>query len=301
MTDPGAEAPVSESLLLYLDYLTVEKGLSENTLTAYRSDLIQLARSLRKRPLEKTRRQDLLDLLAQMRREGRSPRSVARWLVCVRGFFAYLLAEGVIVVNPADHMEAPRTFRALPRGLSTEEVARLLAAPDRDTPAGLRDAAMFELLYATGLRVSELVGLRLGDLHLDAGYVRCWGKGDKERVVPMGGEADATVRRYIDEAWPHLTRNTGSETLFVNTRGGPLTRQGFWKILRGYGVKAGITKKLSPHVVRHAFATHLLENGADLRSLQIMLGHADISTTQIYTQVHRERLKRIVEDFHPRA
>jgi len=292
---------MTDSLARYLDYLVVEKGLSENTLKAYRSDLVRLARFLGKRPLENAVRQDLLDLLAQMRREGRSPRSVARWLVCARGFYSYLVAEGVIAANPADHMEAPRTWRTLPRGLSPEEVGRLLAAPDRETPAGLRDSAMFELLYATGLRASELVGLRLGDLHLDAGYVRCWGKGDKERVVPLGAEADATVRLYIDEAWPTLTRNTGQETLFVNTRGGPLTRQGFWKILRGYGAKAGITKKLSPHVVRHAFATHLLENGADLRSLQIMLGHADISTTQIYTQVHRKRLKRIVEDFHPRA
>ena len=301
MTETGGQVPASESLSRYLDYLTVEKGLSENTLKAYRSDLILLARSLGKRPLEEALRQDLLNLLACMRREGRSPRSVARWLVCARGFFSYLLAEGVIHANPADHMEAPRIWRTLPHSLSPEEVGRLLEAPDRKTAAGLRDAAMLELLYATGLRVSELVGLRIGNLHLDAGYVRCWGKGDKERVVPLGGEADATVRRYIDEAWPRLTRDIGSETLFVNARGGPLTRQGFWKILRGYGIKAGITKKLSPHVVRHAFATHLLENGADLRSLQIMLGHADISTTQIYTHVHRERLKRIVEDFHPRS
>jgi integrase/recombinase XerD len=301
MTDAGDRPPVSEALAAYLDYLTVEKGLSENTLKAYRSDLMRLARALGKRPLEKAVQKDLLEELARMRQEGRSPRSVARWLVCVKGFFAYLLAEGMVNANPAEHMEAPRIWRTLPRTLSTEEVGRLLAAPDRETPAGLRDAAMLELLYATGLRVSELVGLRFGDLHLDAGYVRCWGKGDKERVVPLGGEADATVRRYIDSAWPVLTGDAGSETLFVNVRGGPLTRQGFWKILRGHGLKAGITTKLSPHVVRHAFATHLLENGADLRSLQLMLGHADISTTQIYTHVHRERLKRIVDDFHPRA
>ena len=292
---------MTDALAAYLDYLTVEKGLSENTLKAYRSDLMRLVRALGKRPLEKAVQKDLLEELARMRQEGRSPRSVARWLVCVRGFFGYLLGEGMITANPAEHMEAPRIWRTLPRTLSPEEVGRLLAAPDRETPLGLRDAAMLELLYATGLRVSELVGLGFGGLHLDAGYVRCWGKGDKERVVPLGGEADATVRLYIDSAWPVLTGDAGSETLFVNARGGPLTRQGFWKILRGHGLKAGITTKLSPHVVRHAFATHLLENGADLRSLQLMLGHADISTTQIYTHVHRERLKRIVDDFHPRA
>jgi integrase/recombinase XerD len=285
----------------YLDYLAVERGLSANTIAAYRSDLAQLANSLGTRPIEQATKQDLLDLLGRMRGEGRSPRSVARWLVCVRGFFGHLLSEGAICVNPTAHMEAPRTWPKLPRGLTPKEVERLLREPDLGTPRGQRDAAMLEVLYATGLRVSELVGLRLGDLHLDAGYLRCWGKGEKERVVPLGAEADAAMRRYISEGWPELNRGKQSEALFVNTRGAPLTRQGFWKILRGYGVKAGISSPLSPHVVRHAFATHLLENGADLRALQIMLGHADISTTQIYTHVHRERLKRIVDEFHPRA
>jgi len=285
----------------YLDYLVVEKGLSANTIAAYRSDLTALERSLGARPAETATKQDLLDLLGRMRAEGRSPRSVARWLVCVRGFFAYLVVETAIPSNPTAHMEPPRTWPKLPRGLSLEEVERLLDTPDRDTPSGQRDAAMLEVLYATGLRVSELVGLRLGDLHLDAGYVRCWGKGDKERVVPLGAEADAMVRRYIGEGWAELTRGGRVETLFVNARGGPLTRQGFWKIIRGYGVMAGIQAKLSPHVIRHAFATHLLENGADLRALQIIFFFNDTATTEIYTHVHRERLKRIVEEFHPRA
>ncbi len=177
----------------------------------------------------------------------------------------------------------------------------MLAAPDRGEPGGLRDAAMLELLYATGLRVSELLGLRLGDLHLDAGYLRCTGKREKERVVPLGSQADAMVQRYLAEGRPALVGDKRSDWLFVNRRGGPMTRQGFWKILRAYGRKAGIRTPLSPHVVRHSFATHLLENGADLRSVQVMLGHADISTTQIYTHVNRERLRRLYEDFHPRA
>jgi integrase/recombinase XerD len=189
----------------------------------------------------------------------------------------------------------------LPKTLTAGEVESLLAAPDAKTPRGLRDAAMLEVLYATGLRVSELIGLRLGDLHLDAGYLRCWGKGNKERVVPLGGEAEAKLQRYLAEARLALLRGRRTDVLFVNHRGGAMTRQGFWKILKGYGVAAGVGTALSPHVIRHAFATHLLENGADLRSLQILLGHADISTTQIYTHVNRERLKRIYEDFHPRA
>jgi integrase/recombinase XerD len=185
--------------------------------------------------------------------------------------------------------------------LTFAEVEALLAAPKRDTPRGLRDAAMMEVLYATGLRVSELLRLRLGDLHLDAGYLRCWGKGSKERVVPLGSEADATLQGYLANARPALLRDRRTDYLFVNPRGGAISRQGFWKIIKRYGRQAGITTPLSPHIVRHSFATHLLENGADLRAVQIMLGHADISTTQIYTHVNRERLRRLYEDFHPRA
>jgi len=285
----------------YLDYLSAEKGLAPNTITAYRSDLLRLARALGRRPLERAKTEDLLGTLREMRLAGNSPRSVARWIVVARGFFSHLVVEGVIRQDPSAHLESPRTWRPLPKTLTPEEVERLLAAPSTATPRGLRDAAMLEVLYGTGLRVSELVGLRLGDLRLDAGYLRCWGKGSKERVVPLGGEADARLQRYLAEARPILLRGLRSDTLFVNHRGGTLTRQGFWKIIKGYGVSAGISSALSPHLVRHAFATHLLENGADLRALQILLGHADISTTQIYTHVNRERLKRIYDDFHPRA
>ena len=285
----------------YLDYLAVERRLARNTVAAYRSDLCLLIRSLGSRPIEEARQEDLLETLRQMRLLGRSPRSVARWLAAARGFFAFLIAEGVRSTDPSAHLEAPKAWRSLPKTLSFEEVEALLATPERSTPRGLRDAAMLELLYATGLRVSELVGLRLGNLHVDAGYVRCRGKGNKERVVPLGGEAEAALQRYLAEGRPELLRGKRTDSLFVSVRGAPMSRQAFWKTIRRYGCEAGIATPLSPHMLRHSFATHLLENGADLRSLQIMLGHADISTTQIYTHVNRERLKHIYRDFHPRA
>ena len=285
----------------YLDYLSVERGLAPNTIAAYRADLERLARSLGNRPLEGTREEDLIRALRQMRLAGNSPRSAARWVAAVRGFFTFLQIEGMLQDNPSAQLEAPKSWRPLPQTLASGEVESLLDAPDRASPRGRRDAAMLELLYATGLRVSELLGLRLGDLHLDAGYLRCLGKGNKERVVPMGGEADAKLQDYLAQSRPVLLRGRRTEVLFVNHRGNAMTRQGFWKIIKRYGAVAGIRTPLSPHTVRHAFATHLLENGADLRSLQILLGHADISTTQIYTHVNRERLKRIHEDYHPRA
>jgi integrase/recombinase XerD len=289
----------------YLDYLVVEKGLSANTVAAYRSDLQQLRDELDERGdgrrLEQADAADLARSLRRMRGRGRAPRSVARWIVAVRGFFAFLLAHGAVAEDPAARLDAPRVWRPLPKVLTFEEVETLLAAPDRGAPHGLRDAAMLEVLYAAGLRISELLRLRLGDLHLDAGYLRCWGKGSKERVVPLGGEAEAALQRYLAESRPALLRGKRTDALFVNSRGGVMSRQGFWKKIRDYGRRAGIGTALSPHVVRHSFATHLLENGADLRAVQIMLGHADISTTQIYTHVNRERLKRLYESFHPRA
>jgi integrase/recombinase XerD len=289
-------------LARYLDYLVAERGLSANTVAAYRADLRRLQRSLGpKRNLERARHEDLLEVLRAMRVEGRSPRSVARWLVAVRGFFAHLRAEGVVNEDPSAHLDAPRVWRSLPKVLSFAEVEALLAAPDRSDKRGSRNAAMLEVLYATGLRVSELVQLRLGDLHLDAGYLRCWGKGSKERVVPLGSEADAALQSYLAEGRPALLHGKRTDYLYVNPRGDAMTRQGFWKIIKNYGRQAGIRTPLSPHVVRHSFATHLLENGADLRAVQIMLGHADISTTQIYTHVNRERLRRIYDDYHPRA
>jgi integrase/recombinase XerD len=284
----------------YLDHLSAERGLAPNTVEAYRRDLLRLREDRVERP-ETATHDELLARLRAMRLAGRSPRSVARWLVAARGFFRWLVAEGVLQVDPTAHLDPPRTWRTLPSVLSTEEVDALLAAPDRETATGLRDAAMLEVLYATGLRVSELLGLRLADLHLDASYLRCLGKGSKERVVPLGGEAEGMLQAYLATARPELLDGKRTPVLFVNRRGTPLTRQGFWKIIKNYGRRAGIRTSLSPHTVRHSFATHLLENGADLRSVQAMLGHADISTTQIYTHVNRERLRRLYRDFHPRG
>lgn len=299
----GAEGPpASRWVEAYQDHLAAERGLAANTLAAYRRDLDLLAEALGgERPVERSSKADLLRVLRRMRLEGRSPRSVARWLAAVRGFFAWLLSEEVVREDPTAHIEAPRMWRTLPRVLGFRDVEALLASPERDEPRGLRDAAMMEVLYATGLRVSELVALRLGDLHLDAGYLRCVGKGSKERVVPLGGEADHVLQRYIATGRPALLGARRSDVLFVNHRGGPMTRQGFWKILKSYGARAGIRASFSPHTLRHSFATHLLEHGADLRSVQVLLGHADISTTQIYTHVNRERLKRLYQSHHPRA
>jgi integrase/recombinase XerD len=284
----------------WLEHLAAERGLARNTLSAYRRDLESLRRSSQAE-LDSIREDDLLAALRRLRSAGQSPRSVARWLVAVKGFYTFLAAEGILPENPAARLEAPRLWRTLPKVLDGSDVERLIEAPDRTDPRGRRDAAMLEVLYATGLRVSELCGLRLRDLHLDAGYLRCMGKGSKERVVPMGGEANAALQAYLAEGRPALLAGRRSEILFVGRSGTALTRQGFWKLLKAHARRAGIQANLSPHVVRHSFATHLLENGADLRAVQLLLGHADISTTQIYTHVNRERLKKLYREFHPRA
>ena len=289
------------SLDAWLDYLAAERGLARNSLAAYRRDLEALARGLGGKSLTAATERDLLAALRRMRTSGKSPRSVARWLVAVRGFYDWLTSEGAIGDSPASRLTPPKLWKTLPRILDGGDVIRLIEAPDRAEPRGRRDAAMLEVLYATGLRVSELVGLRLQDLHLDGGYLRCVGKGSKERVVPLGGEANAALRSYLAEGRPALLGDLRSNTAFVGRRGAPLTRQGFWKLIKAHARRAGIRTSLSPHVVRHSFATHLLENGADLRAVQLLLGHADISTTQIYTHVNRERLKRLYRDFHPRA
>jgi integrase/recombinase XerD len=288
-------------LLAWLDHLTAERGLARNSVAAYRRDLEALGRQLQDRALASAGEDDLLLALRRMRTAGRSPRSVGRWLVAVRGFYAWLAQEGTIADNPSARLEPPRTWKTLPKVLDGSDVVRLLETPDRGDPKGARDAAMLEVLYATGLRVSELCGLRLHDLRLDAGYLRCLGKGGKERVVPLGAEASAALRAYLDAGRDVLLAGRRSDTVFVGRSGAPLTRQGFWKLIKAYGRRAGIRAAISPHVVRHSFATHLLENGADLRAVQMLLGHADISTTQIYTHVNRERLRRLYRDFHPRA
>jgi integrase/recombinase XerD len=288
----------------FLHHLTVERGLARNTVLAYGRDLAKFARFLARkgRQPRQVRRGEIDEFARRLGQEGLGPKSIARALNAVRMFYRYLLAEKIVGEDPTAEVRAPRTLKALPRYLTLEEVDHLLAAPDRTRALGLRDAAMLDLLYATGLRVSELVSLRVRDLNLDVGYLTCVGKGNKERLVPMGRRAADRVRAYIERGRGALERGERrAAALFLNSRGGAMTRQGFWKNLRNYGRAIGLRGRLSPHVLRHSFATHLLERGADLRSVQVMLGHADISTTQVYTHVNRERLRRIYRDFHPRA
>jgi integrase/recombinase XerD len=288
----------------YLRHLEVERRVAANTLDAYRRDLSRLHEFAVAvgRPVPHLGRRDLEEFVRAAMSDGLSATSTARLVAAARGFYKFLRLTGEIPENPADDLRSPRIFVSLPRYLSHEEVEALLAAPDAMTPRGVRDRALLEVLYATGLRVSELVHLRLGDLHLAQGYVQCVGKGSKERIVPLGDEAAAWVRRYLAEARPALTRRRQSAWLFVNARGGArLSRLGFWKVLKGYGRAAGIRSHLSPHVLRHSFATHLLERGADLRAIQTMLGHADLSTTQIYTHVLEARLRQVYDRFHPRG
>jgi integrase/recombinase XerD len=277
--------------------------MSPNTIESYGRDLAVLAEfaAKRDRSVEQLGRQDLEAFVRQLMSTGLAPRSVARAVACVRGFYRFSAMEQKQESSPADDLRPPRAWAALPKFLSLEEVDRLLAEPDTATPRGLRDKTLIEVLYATGLRVSELIALRAGDLNLDEGYLTCIGKGDKQRMVPLGHEAADWVRRYIREGRPPLLKKKNSPWLFVNARdGGSLSRVGFWKVLKEYGLKAGITRDLSPHVLRHSFATHLLERGADLRMIQMMLGHADLSTTQIYTHVLEARLRAAYDKFHPR-
>jgi len=290
-------------LTAFLRHLTVERGLAPNTLEAYGRDLKRFETSLRgsRIGLRKIRRQDLLAYVRRLRQEGLSPKSVARAINSLRMFYRFLVNEGELRSDPTTELDSPRTWKSLPRFLTFQEVERLLAAPDTSRPLGVRDLAMLEVLYATGIRVSELLSLSTADLNLEVGYLTCMGKGSKERIVPVGRKAIERLEEYLRRVRPALAAGKESRFLFTNRSGRKMSRQGFWKILKGHGLAAGIRRRLSPHVLRHSFATHLLEHGADLRSVQIMLGHADISTTQIYTHVNRERLRRIYHEFHPRA
>ena len=288
----------------FLTHVRVEKGLSSNTVSAYRRDLTKFSGFAQKRKLtlEAITRDDLVDFLASLYRQKLESKSVARHLVSLRNFFRFAQIQELISNDPSVNLESPKIRRSLPGYLRLKEVERLLAQPDAKTPFGLRDRAMLEVLYSAGLRVSELIGLRVTDLDGKAGSVRCIGKGDKERIVPVGKKALGMVEKYLHDARPMLLgKATSSPTLFVNRRGGALSRVGVWKILSAYGRRAGLRVALTPHMLRHSFATHLLERGADLRSVQLMLGHADMSTTQIYTHVVEERLKQIYKAHHPRA
>ena len=286
----------------YLDELRVARRLSPNTIESYGRDLTSLLSFADggSKQLQSLLRTDLEAFVRELMTSGLSPRSVARRVACVRGLFKFLVRDGHVERNPADDLRAPRAWPALPKFLSCDEVNRLIDQPDVSTPIGLRDRALIELLYATGMRVSELVSVRPSDLNLRAAYLTCMGKGAKERLVPMGRPAVEWVQRYMRTGRSQLLRGDELPWLFLNARGGHLGRVGFWKILKKYARHAGLSRDLSPHVVRHSFATHLLERGADLRAIQTLLGHADLSTTQIYTHIIEARLKAVYDKFHPR-
>ncbi|HEX9020241.1 MAG TPA: site-specific tyrosine recombinase XerD [Nitrospirota bacterium] len=293
---------MNEDLLKrFLNYLTVEKGLARNTVESYHRDLRSYLRAMKSGLPDDARQSDVVSFLASLSKQGLAARSVARCLSAVRGFHKFLLTDGLARTDPTVTIETPRGWKRLPRALSSADVESLLEQPDAKTPIGLRDKAMLEVLYATGLRVSELVGLRLAELNLERGFLIVMGKGSRERAVPLGEVAVGAVKRYLDGARALLLKGGNSDCLFISARRRGMTRQMFWERIRRYTRQAGIRGNISPHTLRHSFATHLLDNGADLRTVQAMLGHADISTTQIYTQVSRERLKKVHEKYHPRG
>jgi len=297
---------IAAAISSFLTHVQVEKGLATNTLSAYRRDLAKFEDFAKKRKLAlaAVKRDDLVDFLASLYRQKLESKTVARHLVTLRNFFRHAQVQELISEDPTAHLESPKIRRSLPGYLRLDEVEKLLELPDQTTPLGLRDRAMLEVLYSTGLRVSELTSLRVMDLDTKVGCVRCIGKGDKERIVPVGRKALAIVEKYLRDGRTALigtTRGNAGPYLFVNRRGGRISRVGVWKIFSSYGRKAGLRVPLTPHMLRHSFATHLLERGADLRSVQLMLGHSDISTTQIYTHVVEERLKQVYKAHHPRA
>ena len=298
------ESPMDRFATLYLDYLTIEKGLSENSLQAYAADLADYLAFLEKNDLTDPACADttvILAWLVRLTRKGLSARSRARHLISVRGFYKYLVTENMIGSSPVKEISIPKTGQSLPKIISVQDIEALIGAADPKTPKGQRNIAMLEVMYGAGLRVSELIGLKHQDLSLDAGLVRVMGKGAKERIVPIGIPARNAVRDWMETGRAGMLKQLASPYLFVARAGNPMTRQGFWKIVKKYALAAGLSQGVTPHTLRHSFATHLLEGGADLRSVQTMLGHSDISTTQIYTHISRDYLVRQHRQFHPRG
>lgn len=294
---------IDAELQRFIDHLTVERGLSENTLAAYGRDISQFAAYIERMGCDIgfVNSETILGFLAWIEKQQFSRASVARKLSAVRSFFRFVYEEGSVVRDVASLVDSPRPAKSLPKTLSRQEVTDLLAQPTISTPAGIRDKAMLETLYATGLRVSELVNLKVDEVNLKVGFVRCIGKGSKERIVPIGKVAIDYIEQYMSRGRPELSKGFRSEYLFLTSRKKPMTRVGFWKIIKKYADQAGIRKEITPHVLRHSFATHLLEGGADLRSIQEMLGHASVATTEIYTHVTNEHLKEVYKNSHPRA
>lgn len=288
----------------FINYLAVERGLAQNTLESYGRDLRQYNDYLSNSHLDlikNTDRNTILNYLRSLQSKGRAVSTISRNLAAIKSYYQYLMRERYIDQDPAANLESPKLEKKLPKILTISEVEELLKQPNTTLPAGLRDKAMLELLYATGIRVSELIALNISDVNLDMAYIKCYGKGAKERIVPLGSIAARCVQEYMNKGRSKLVRTYDEPALFVNHHGNRLTRQGFWKIIKKYAQEANINKDITPHTLRHSFATHLLENGADLRSVQEMLGHADISTTQIYTHVTKNRLKEVYDKTHPRA
>ena len=296
----AATAPLPGTMFEFLNFCRIEKGLSANSLEAYALDLAKWSAYLGD-SAEPAGAEELRHYLDHLYQSGLSQRSIARHLTTLRGLYGFLLREGRIASDATEHLGTPKQWQNIPKFMNLQDIEKIIQAIDTTRPTGLRDRAMLELLYATGLRVSELCRLGLGDCNLNLAIVRTMGKGNKQRLVPIGKEAIGAVEDYLKNGRTTLLKGRASRYLFVTARGGCLTRQGFWKLLAGHGRKAGIIHGLTPHVLRHSFATHLLEGGADLRSVQVMLGHSDISTTQIYTHVMRSRLRQTVEEHHPRA
>ena len=290
----------------YIHFLRIERQLAENTLVSYKKDLVDYIQSVLETQqlhnLDLVERQHILVHLRKLKEEGKSARTIARHISSIRSFHQFLLREKVTTKDPTIHLELPQIEQKLPNFLSVEELTKLLDSIDLSKPQGVRDLAMFELMYASGMRISECLNLDLEDLHLTMGFVRVFGKGGKERIIPLGGAAIRACERYLEEARPKLLKQAErTDAIFISQRGKRLTRQGIWKLLNKHVLSAGIQKDITPHVLRHSFATHLIENGADLRAVQEMLGHSDISTTQIYTHVSKKRLKEVYKQFHPRA
>jgi integrase/recombinase XerD len=303
---------MDEGIAGFISSLSVEKGFSPNTLDAYKNDLNQFVAFLRKKAAKEDKHQltwenvdrsSVLDYMVSLRERSYAPATMARKIAAIKSFFNFLVSEGTLKKNPTEGITGPKVGKALPKAISVEDVEKLLEEADkRSTPEAKRDKAMLELLYATGMRVSEMVGLNVRDVNLKAGFVRCFGKGSKERIIPIHSKAIKAVKTYTDEARPRLLGATGETALFLNRRGQRLTRQGFWLILKGYAERAGIEADITPHVLRHSIATHLLHSGKmNLRELQELLGHANISTTQIYTHLTTEHLRKVYESSHPRA
>jgi integrase/recombinase XerD len=298
------EIEMEQLLEQFLHYLIVEKGFSKNTIEAYSHDLYQFLNHLKGKGTQEIGEVDKFDVrgfLLALKRKNLSTKSIGRNLVAIRTFYKFLIQEGILETNPIEQLESPKVAKTLPEILTLKEIEQLLEQPNLQTPLGIRDRAMLEILYATGMRVSELTHLPTHQVNLEGGYVLIFGKGSKERMVPLGGEAMKWITLYLKTAREILSKGRENSSLFINRSGKGMSRQRFWKILKNYAKKAGLRKRITPHLLRHSFASHLLEGGADLRSVQMMLGHVDISTTQIYTHVTGERLKKIHQRYHPRG